>query len=141
MREQRKCAPIRRGTATVELAVILPLLILLVVIGVDFARVYYFDMALINAARTGAQYASAHPDNVAKTEEIKKVVLADTKNLSPDPEVDIKTATEDGIPYVTVTVTWNFYTVVDYPGVARPLTLTRSVKMRVIPANPKESGT
>ena len=139
MREQRKCAPGRRGTATVELAVVLPLLVLLVVIGVDFARVYYHDLTLINAARTAAQYASAHPDNVGKTEEIKKVALADAKNLSPDPDVDVESSTEDGIQYVTVTVTWNFSTVVDYPGVPRPLTLTRSVKMRVGPAQPKES--
>ena len=141
MHLQPKSVRERRGTATVELAVIAPFLVLLVVVGVDFARVYYHNLTLINAAHTGALYASAHPDNTVKTQQIKDMVLGDTKNIKPDPAVDVATSSDGaGSDYVTVTVSWDFYTIVDYPGVARPLTLTRSVKMRVGPAQPLESA-
>lgn len=140
MRRPRKDNRPRSGTATLELAVVLPLLILLFVVGVDFARVYYFNLTLINAAEGGALYASAHPDNVSKKDKIKTVALADTKNLSPDPKVSSSSSIDsNNIEYVTVEVQWDFNTVVPYPGVPRPLTLTRSVKMRVGPAVPKDS--
>ncbi len=48
----------RRGVAVVELAVLLPLLVFLFVVTVDFARVYYFSLTLQNCARAGAMYAS-----------------------------------------------------------------------------------
>ena len=48
-----------RGSALVELAVTLPLLVLLVVGVADLARVFYVSMALTNAARAGAQYGSS----------------------------------------------------------------------------------
>ena len=46
-----------RGTATVELAFLAPLLILLGVGVADFGRVMYASMVVNNAARAGAQYA------------------------------------------------------------------------------------
>src|SRR6266545_8094363 len=45
-----------RGSAIVELAVALPMLVMLVVGAADFARVFYFAHTLTNAARAGAQY-------------------------------------------------------------------------------------
>ena len=47
-----------RGAAFVELAVALPLLILVLVGTVDFARVFYMSIELTNAARAGAQYGA-----------------------------------------------------------------------------------
>ena len=44
------------GAALVELAFVLPMLVLLTVGTVDFARVFYIGMVLTNAARAGAQY-------------------------------------------------------------------------------------
>jgi Flp pilus assembly protein TadG len=140
MRRRRLIASGRHGTATLELALVLPFLILLVLVGVDFARIYYHNLTLINSARTAAMYASSHPNNVSNTSQIKAVALADTKNLSPDPTVSTSTRTDSsGILYVTVTVSWDFYTVMNYPGVAHPITLSRSVEMRVGPLNPNGS--
>lgn len=47
-----------RGQAMVEFAIILPLLALLLVMAVDFGRVYFGWVALQNAARIGADTAS-----------------------------------------------------------------------------------
>jgi Flp pilus assembly protein TadG len=140
MRLRHQCTSPRRATATLELAAVLPFLILLVLVGVDFARVYYHNLTLINAARTACYYASSYPANVNNTNQIKAVALADTKNLSPDPTVSSSTSTDaDGIQYVTVSVSWDFYTVMSYPGVPQPLTLKRSVKMRIGPLYPNGS--
>ena len=40
------------------MALLLPLLVFLYVIGVDFARVFYYSQVIENAARNGALYAS-----------------------------------------------------------------------------------
>lgn len=136
MRVITRVQPERKGVATLELAILIPFLLLLIVIGVDFARIYYHELTLINAARTGAVFASAHPDNAKNKTAIEAVVLGDTQNLTPSPKVSSSTNTVDGIEYVTVTVKWDFNTVVDYPGIPKPFTLERSVKMRVTPLNP-----
>ena len=44
-----------------ELAVTLPLLVLVMVGAIDFARVFYMGMELTNAARAGAQYGAYNP--------------------------------------------------------------------------------
>jgi Flp pilus assembly protein TadG len=47
------------GGALVELALVLPVLILVFVGTVDFGRVFYASQSLTNAARAGAQYGAA----------------------------------------------------------------------------------
>jgi Flp pilus assembly protein TadG len=43
----------RRGAATVELAVLLPVIAFLFVIAVDYARVFYYSQVIENCARQG----------------------------------------------------------------------------------------
>src|SRR5260370_14368738 len=50
-----RAAP-RPAAAAVELALLLPLLTLLLVISVDFARLYYHYMTITNCARNGAMW-------------------------------------------------------------------------------------
>lgn len=52
---------LRRGAATTELAVLLPFLAFLFVIGSDWARIFYTSMTIQNAARNAAYYASEYP--------------------------------------------------------------------------------
>lgn len=51
-----------RGQAMVEFAIVLPILALLLVMAVDFGRVFFGWVSLTNAARIGADYAGQHPD-------------------------------------------------------------------------------
>src|SRR5690242_12886675 len=55
------------GNALVELAFALPILVLLMVAAIDFARIFYMGIALTNAARAGAQYGSHTVANSANT--------------------------------------------------------------------------
>lgn len=51
-----------RGQGLVEFAIILPFLMLVLLMAVDFGRVFFGWVGLANASRIGASYAAAHPD-------------------------------------------------------------------------------
>ena len=121
----------KRGAAVVELAVLLPLLMLFFVIAVDFSRAFYFSLTLQNCARAGAMYASdpfvADESPFGSTEEAAR---ADAPNLSPPPTIT-KTNSIDGAgrAYVEVTATFPYRTMMQFPGIPGEMTLTRSVRM------------
>jgi Flp pilus assembly protein TadG len=128
----------RRGAAVVELAVLLPLLIFLFVIAVDFARIYYVSLTLTNAARAGALYASdpgyANESPFANCVEAAR---ADTTNLTPQPMITQITGTDaEGRAYVEVTAMYKFETISSFPGVPSDLTLRRTVRMFVMSTTP-----
>jgi Flp pilus assembly protein TadG len=128
----------RQAGAAVELAVLLPFLALTAVIALDWARVFYYSVAISNAARQGAIYAS---DPVAAANspyaDVQQAALADTTNLSPQPTVSSTSGADGaGNPYVEVTVAWTFSTITNYPGVDAPVKISRTVRMRVAPTTP-----
>jgi Flp pilus assembly protein TadG len=63
---------VSRGQALVEFAMVLPILALLLVMAIDFGRVFYGWVALNNAARIGANYAATHPDAWTTPDSTKK---------------------------------------------------------------------
>jgi hypothetical protein len=64
----------------------------------------------------------------------------DGANLSPvlaDSNISISSGTDaDGNTVNIVTVTYSFSTIVPYPGIPSPLTITRTAQVRVAPATP-----
>lgn len=52
-----------RGANLVEMALVVPLLLLLLMGAADLGRVFYAHIAITNAAREAARYASRFPDN------------------------------------------------------------------------------
>jgi hypothetical protein len=52
----------KRGQALVEFALVLPLLVVLLVMAIDFGRVFFGWVSINNAARVGAAYAAANGD-------------------------------------------------------------------------------
>src|SRR5688572_5434337 len=124
------CRP-SRGVAVVELAVLLPLLVLLFVIAVDVARVFYFSLSLTNCARAGALYAS---DPTAADESpfasAQAAALADATNLTPQPTITSTTGIDSsGRRYVSVTASYTFQTVTGFPGIPTSVPLQRTVRM------------
>ena len=57
----------QRGQSLVELALMLPVLVLLLVVALDFARMFNMSMALTDAARAGAQWGAQNRANAANT--------------------------------------------------------------------------
>ena len=71
------------GSALVELALTLPLLALLMVGAVDFARVFYTAMELTNAARAGAQYGAYNPAQSGNFATMQSTAASGSPNISP----------------------------------------------------------
>jgi Flp pilus assembly protein TadG len=131
---QRRTGASRRAAATVELAILLPLLVFLFAIAVDFARIFYFSQTIQNCARNGAIYASNLVTAQSPYASLQAAALADASNLDPQPTVTSTTGTDAaGNSYVQVTVTWQFQGLTSVPGVPTTLDLSRTVQMRVAP--------
>jgi Flp pilus assembly protein TadG len=141
----------RSAAAVVELALLLPFLMLLFVLAIDFARIFYFMLTLENCARNGAYFAGNYPGIYAYAT-MNAAVQADAPNLSPAPTYTINYATTESGPYtlstppldsrnlatgfVEVRVNWDFRTISRFPGVPALTTLSRSSRMRMAPVIP-----
>lgn len=150
-----------RGSAVVELAVALPLLILIFAATVDFSRVFHTAMALQDAARAGAQWGAASTANSGNTATMQTTavnatnitgvsaaasrlcecatntgVFSSTTPTVNDCTTAEATACPSGHRVVTVTVTTTkvFTTIFTsiLPGVAQTTTLTRTATQRVV---------
>ena len=123
-----------RGQGLVELALTLPVMLILFLTGSDFARVYFADVTITNAARNGAQYASLSPSNASDTNGIRDAVLDETSDLAAVPTVGVTTGADTlGNQYVEVTVSYNFDTLMDWPGLPHSYLVSRKLRMEVSP--------
>jgi hypothetical protein len=50
-----------RGQSVVELALMLPIMVIVIAGIVDLGRIYYAYITVVNVAREGARFAAAHP--------------------------------------------------------------------------------
>ncbi len=141
----------RAGTTTVELAMLLPLLLLIALGAVDFGRVFYMSVEVANAARAGVQYGAQ--STVTSTDYTGMVNAA--KNDAPDIPALTASASRwckcagsstafdcsqnnclnsnPQVPevYVQVDTQATFNTLVNYPGLPSPVTLSKQAIMRV----------
>lgn len=129
----------RRAIAAVELAVVLPALLLFVAAVVDLGRLAKYTNACTTAARNGAQYASTNPTTAADTAGIRTAVMREMQNLpntsSTNPTVSTSTITRSGVNFVRVTVTYNIAGTNILP-VYPVSTITKTIEMRMNPSNP-----
>ena len=125
----------RSGSSAVELAITLPLLTFVFAIGVDFTRIFYYSQIVENSARNGAIYASDPKAPAANLySSISQAALADAADLSPAPTITSASGTDAaGNATIAVTSTWSFGSIMNYAGVPKTVSLSRTVTMRVAP--------
>jgi Flp pilus assembly protein TadG len=128
---------LRRGVAATELAVVLPLFVMLFVIAVDFGRIFYVEYIVINATRCGAMYGSTNPTCAQDTAGIQQAVQAEVKDLDPAlMQITSTTGTDSaGNPCVDVAVTYPFAMVTSYL-ISTDLTVASKIRMPVAPVLP-----
>jgi Flp pilus assembly protein TadG len=144
----------RTGTATVELAILMPFLCFLFAAAVDYARIFYCGIIVQNCARNGAYYASNYPDssyvynNIYGYSSLDDAVLRDAGDLTPAPTYTVAYGPSPNGPftqaappangggYVQVTVNWTFQSITNYPGIPSSVALSRTSVMQVAPAMP-----
>jgi Flp pilus assembly protein TadG len=119
----------RPAAAAVELALLLPFLSFLLVIAVDWARVFYYSLTLENCARQGALYGSG----AAGGSTIQQAALADAPNLSPQPTVASTAGTgPTGDPTISVTVSGTLQLFSNYVGIGNSVNVSHTVTMRMV---------
>ena len=134
-RYREKSGRSRRGMAAVELAVLIPPILLVFMGAIDYARLFYASVTVANCARNGALYA-ADSTFAASTPytNLTQAATADATNLSPTPTVTSATGTDaSGNKYVDVTVSYTFNTVASYPGIPSSVVISRTAQMPLAP--------
>jgi hypothetical protein len=126
----------RRGIAIAELAVVLATLLFIGLAACDFGRAFYNTVVLSNCATNGAMYGS-NSTLAAQMPytSVSAAALADwPASLSPQPTVSSKSGTDsNGTSYIDVTVSQDYQTLISYPFISNPVTLSRTVRMAVVP--------
>lgn len=142
-----------KGIAATELALVLPILVFLFAVAVDFSRIFFYTITLEYAARDGAYYASNNPGlysyddpSLTQAQDITNAALGESTNVRPTPLVTVTydttsdgsfTSTSSaGAKYVQVTVSYTFHTVMNFPGVPTSTPINRSVRMAMAPMIP-----
>lgn len=139
-----------RGQSMLELALTLPVLLVLLVVALDFARMFNMSMAVTDAARAGAQWGAqnhAAGANVLGMEQAACNSMVDfpcTPGTNTSASSFCQCAGSSGtisctspggcanvLNFVTVTATATFATVVGYPGLPSSVPLTATVTMQV----------
>ena len=93
-----------QGQSLVELAIMMPILMIILLGIIDFGRVFYAYVTITNASREGARYGSLHPLQDA---DIKQRVVDEAANTVTINESDITVSRDDPDHPNTITVTVN----------------------------------
>jgi Flp pilus assembly protein TadG len=140
-----------RGQSLVELAFVLPVLLLLLVGIIEIGRFAYYSILVANAARAGAQYGAQSLAAAADTTGISNAGTNDATGITA-PNTLTVTSTQScgcattslgtcGTPtacaagrwlvYVQVTATGSFSSLFSYPGLPKTFAVTRVQEMVV----------
>ena len=148
MRHRTSGHHIRRGAAALELAIVLPLLILLALGCADFGRFAYYSTAVQNAARAGAESAIMDPYQSgglsawttaitkAATDEMTNQTGYKSNALSVTTPIPVTIETS-GLRRIQVTVTYTgFTTAINWNmagyGIPHNPTIAATIVMRAI---------
>ncbi len=145
----------RRGGVTVELALSVPMLMLMMAGAADFARLFYHGITLDNASSTGAFYGAQNVVFSADYDGMALVAEEDAQDLdavsaTPDRFCDCPNKTEVncfdgkctgfyggtglyGTPrsYTVVSVEQTFEPLLPWPGIPNPVVIRDTAYMRV----------
>jgi TadE-like protein len=147
-RHRRKAISLEAGQSLVEIAFVLPVLLLLLVGIIEIGRFSYYSILVANAARAGAQYGAQDVTTAFDPNGIKAAARKDGQvpgiNLQvnvPAPQCGCSPAALGVCPaaggcanpvmYVEVTASETVGTLFRYPGVPPQVNLTSTVKMQV----------
>jgi Flp pilus assembly protein TadG len=127
----------RQGAFAAELAIVLPLLVFMLVIAVDFCRVYYCCQVVEACTESGALYASENarrnPNTTTDDSDAAiQAAVAEGTTLNP-PLTAASVSVTTGSGTATVTVTYQLNLVTSFPGMPARLTITRSTTMTMAP--------
>ena len=135
-----------RGTAAVEMAIILPVLVVISLGAVDLGRLFYDGVNVANAARAGLSYGSLSETKSQNTTQITalanndgaanggvNVTVTRVCECAGGSVVNCESGTCSGNPprvYVKVSTSKTYNTLLPYPGIPNTVSLSRDSYMR-----------
>lgn len=129
----------RRGAAAIEMALTLPLLLLLAFGCVDLGRAASAHLVVCNAARAGAEYGSTRGmttfNQPTWEQAIRDEVETEMQEIASfdDSKLSVTVETSEGdyeLEVVAVTVQYNFETITGWPGIPANISLHHTVSMQ-----------
>ena len=129
-----------RGQSVVELALVLPLMVLLLALAADFGRAFTAYIQIGSAAREGAAFGMQSPDAASNQAGMRAAVLAESPTVwGVEPEVAFPSCSDDmvrpsGDNYqcVAVRVDYDFSPLISFWIIPDSIPMSRVVEMRVI---------
>jgi Flp pilus assembly protein TadG len=143
------------GQALVEVAILLPVFILLLVGAIDFGRFAYDGILIGNAARAGVQYGALNLVTVTDAAGMQTAAVDDMQSIAgaratasapycacaSAPSVinvsctstTVCSGSDHRLTYAKVVATGTFSPWIAYPGLPRSITITRTAVMQVSP--------
>lgn len=134
------------GSAILETAILMPLMIAMIVGTVDFGRAYCTAIEVASAAHAGALYGTQNPTDTAGMVSASELDAPDVSTLTPVATYGCEcsdgssavasctstpTCTYNYVNYVSVTTTATYTPLIPYPGVPHSLKLSSTALMRV----------
>ncbi|HET6323602.1 MAG TPA: TadE/TadG family type IV pilus assembly protein [Planctomycetaceae bacterium] len=130
---------VRRAAAAVELALTLPLLLLLTFGAIELGRAVSVYSMVSCAARAGAEYGATHGYSVYTysswqtqvTQQVQNSVQGNASLDATQLSVAVNATPETGgFNLTTVTANYQFNTITQWPGLPHQFTITHTVGMR-----------
>ena len=131
----------RQGAALIEMALVLPILVVIVLICVDLGRFASVYTAVTNAAREGANFGGTHPftsNTYARWRERVEETASDEMDDVPSFDQDSFSVSEPELiasnkrSRVRVEVTYTFRPAIVWPVLPKQMVITRHAEMPVI---------
>ena len=134
------------GSAFIELGLMFPVLLLILVGAIDFARVFFAGIALTNAAEVGAMYGARSVTGSSDLTGMQDASIADAADLSgvtaaATQYCNCGNGTAHSCPvtctgstahtYVSVSTSYTFTPLFPIPGIPSSIPMTRTAVMRV----------
>lgn len=122
------------GQGLVELALVMPILVLFLLIAADFGRAYSANIAISSAAREGASFGSRSNSNASDAASVREAALAQNPTIWGVAPVVTSFVDEDefGFDYVEVTVDYEFDVIFSFPPIPDSVDMSQTVRMRII---------
>ena len=149
LQDTRRKSSSEKGSAFVEMALFTPVLLVMLVGAVDFARIFSADIALANAAEVGALYGARSVSASSDTAGMQSAAANDGKDLTSMTAVATNycacgssgpaqtcpalncSVSSPAHRYVKVQTTYTFRALSPIPGIPASVPMTRTVVMRV----------
>jgi Flp pilus assembly protein TadG len=133
------------GASFVELALVLPLFLLMLIPVVDIGRGFYAAIEVASSAHAGAMYGLENPSDTSGMIQAAKAGASNLSNVSATATYGCEcsdgtspvasctstpSCTYNYVTYVDVTVTSPYKTVFGYPGLPSSMNITREFRLR-----------